>query len=655
MKFIYLLVIAAFLISNSCSVDKKLAQANMAFANKEYYLAAQKYIEINKKNKDKVLKPQLYHNLAEIYRQTGSYDKAAIWYKNAIRSGYKDSLIEIRYADALRSSGKPEIAKPIYQTIANQNPANTRALNGMKSIELIDQWKEVPPLYLIENLKPINSGTDDFVNQFITSPNRSLLLRSARNEIPDKRINQATGNKFAGFFTTVFDSAKKQWSTPLLLRNPELLNSPDEDLFLKFSKNSGFLVFARRTREQSGRYHEKLFYMKLSGGKWTEPEIISFANDDADYSYPMISADEKTLWFSSNRSNGFGEYDIWKSTISDNITFSEPENAGREINSPGNEIAPFTKPNGQFYFSSDFHPGLGGYDIFKAEKINGKWQIESMPPPVNSGGDDWCIQFEGDKENGYFSSKRKGSKSTDIYSFLLPPKLFQCFGKVYDSESDSILPDANVRIVGSDGSSQTIHAVNGQFQANLNPNNDYTVVIFASGYLNAQAKLSTRGLVIPQEFELNIKSIPTNKPIKIENINYQPAKWELVPEAKASLDKLVELLKLNPEATIEIASHTDDVGDENFNLDLSLKRANSVRQYLINSGIPATKLQTKGYGESMPLKINYGLEKKYPFLKNGYILNHSTIESLQVEKYMETARSLNRRTEFKVLQTQAIQ
>ena len=392
--------------------------------------------------------------------------------------------------------------------------------------------------------------------------------------------------------------------------------------------------------------------MLKEGENWTSPKLIPFSEDGADYTNPMISEDEKTLWFASNRSSGGkGGFDIWKSEIVGNGQFSEPQNVGNEINTYGNEIYPFEKPNGHLYFSSDFHPGIGGYDIFQAQLNNGQWQIDQLPPPVNSAGDDISIQFSGIQEKGFFSSNRKGSRGFDVYSFHLPPTLFQCFGKIHDSETDSILPDVNIRIVGSDGSSQKIRSVNGRFQAELNPESDYAIVVFAHGYLNAQAKLSTRGLRQAKEFEVDIRPVPTNKPIRIDNINYELGKWELLPQAKTSLDRLVDLLKLNPEAIVEVSAHTDNTGDEQLNMELSEKRAASVLEYLNQKGISAKNLKSKGYGESIPLIVNQKTARQYEFLRENDLLNDDTIEKLGSENLKEIVRGLNRRTEFRVLQS----
>lgn len=651
MKIKFLILIAVALLGSACSVNKLISDADASFSRKEFFDAAEKFRLANQKVKDKTIKSSLYFKLAESYRQSGDYTKAAVWYRNAMRSGCKDATLEMRYADALRGAGKPDEAKLIYETELKKDSKNIQAIYGMESIRRIQDWKEVPELYIVENLKTINSAANDIAVQINSETEKFIFIKSSREEVPNKKINPVTGQKFADFFQSVYDTVKKRWTLPELLKEPGFLNSTEEELFLNFSSSKELLVFSRYVSISGQQATSQMLFAQKKNGQWTSPVPLDFTVDGASYLQPMITENGKTLWFASDRPGGLGGFDIWKSEINEPGIVSEPINAGVEINTPGDEFYPFEKPNGYFYFSSDFHPGWGGFDIFQAQKSGGKWQIEQLPPPVNSIGDDLAIQFFGNLEKGFFTSNRKGSRGTDIYSFYLPPKLFQCFGKIHDSETDSILPDVNIRIVGSDGSSQKIRSVNGRFQASLNPESDYAIVVFANGYLNAQAKVSTRGLREAKEFVVDIKPIPTNKPIRIDNINYELGKWDLLPQTKTSLDKLVELLKLNPEAMIELSAHTDDIGDEQFNLELSEKRAASVVQYLGEKGIQDKNMKAKGYGESVPLKINAKLNRQYEFLNEGDVLDSGTIEKLGSDNLKDLARGLNRRTEFLVIQT----
>jgi len=651
MKIQLLTFIAVLFLCSACSVNKLLSDANRSFDRKEYFKAAEQFRLANPKVKDKSQKPSLCYKLAVSFQQLGNYPMAAVWYRNAIRAGYKDSTVQLLYADALRGAGKPEEAKLIYEAQLNKDRTSKWASNGVEAIHCIEEWKKIQELYLIENLKGINSVTNDIPVQILPDQDQTISISSSREIIPDKKINPATGQKFSGFFTSAFDSVRQKWSLPVLLNEPKIFNSPDEELTLNFDPQSKMVVFCRMNQQAEGPAISKLYYSTKKDGQWSVPELIPFTGDGADYSTPMIANNGKTLWFASNRAGGKGGFDIWKSGIGEDGSFSEPENAGGDINTMGNEIYPYQKPNGYFYFSSDFHPGIGGFDIFQAQKINGvKWEIQQLPPPVNSSGDDLAIQFYGDREKGFFASNRKGCRGIDIFSFYLPPKLFQCFGKVHDSESDSILSGVNIRVVGSDGSSKQVQTVNGRFQVDLNPESDYAIVVFANGYLNAQAKVSTRGLHEAKEFEVDIKSVPTNRPIQIDNINYEVGKWDLLPQAKQSLEKLIELLQINPEAIIEIAAHTDSQGDDQFNLELSEKRAKAIVQYLSEKGIPEKQLKYKGYGESTPLIVTKKIAQKHSFLKVGQQLNAATIANLKNKSYQDIALGLNRRTEFKVLQ-----
>ena len=651
MKIIILIFIVVVVLSSSCSVNKLITDANNSFNRKEYFASSEKYRKAISKVKDKSQKSVIFFNMAESFRQMGNYSQAAIWYKNAIRSGNKSENIDLLYADALRGAGKPDDAKLIYDAELEKKPKSIWAINGIESIRRIKDWEEVPELYIIESLKSINSYSNDKIVQILPGKDKNICILSSREDILDKELNPVTGEKYCGFFTSTFDSTKQKWVMPELLKEPASLSSPDQEEYLNFDQNQHLIVFSKSISQDLKPAVSQLYFLLNENGKWTSPVPIPFSADGTDYSYPMISEDGKTLWFASNRAGGNGRFDIWKSEIKDPVAFGEPKNAGNEINTAGNEISPFQKPNGYVYFSSDFHPGIGGYDIFRAQKNGEKYEIEQLPPPINSSGDDITVQFFGIQEKGFFSSNRKGSHGMDVYSFNLPPKLFQCFGKIHDSESDSILPDTNIRIVGSDGSSQKLRSVNGRFQASLNPETDYAIVVFANGYLNAQAKVSTKGLREAKEFELDIKPVPTNKPIKLDNINYELGKWELLPRAKVSLDKLVDLLKLNPEAIVEISAHTDNSGEEQFNLDLSQKRATSVVNYLKEKGISDGNLKAKGYGKMKPLIVSAKLAKQYEFLKVGEQLTAEVIEKLGTENLKEIARSLNRRTEFKVLKT----
>src|SRR5665648_11369 len=202
MRIKILILIAVALLGSACSVNKKISEANNSFSRKEYFAASEKYRLVNRKIKDRLQKPPIYFKLAESYRRLGEYSKAAIWYKNAIRTGYKDSLVELLYADALRAAEKTDDAKSIYESELKKDPKNKWASNGLESIRLIQEWKDIPELYQIENMRSVNSFANDLVVQISPQPNQSICLRSSRETIPEKKINPETGQKYGGIFTS---------------------------------------------------------------------------------------------------------------------------------------------------------------------------------------------------------------------------------------------------------------------------------------------------------------------------------------------------------------------------------------------------------------------------------------------------------------------
>ena len=314
---------------------------------------------------------------------------------------------------------------------------------------------------------------------------------------------------------------------------------------------------------------------------------------------------------------------------------------------------PFIRDNGELYFASDFHVGMGGFDIFKAtEKTDGDkktYVVENMRAPINSTGDDFSIFFLPGKDQGMFASNRKGSLGDDLYSFILPPKIFETKGEIVNTETETRMKDAYIRVIGTDGTMLKLRSEDGKFQFKMAPGTDYIFAAFKEGFLNAKKVISTAGLEDSKSFDIVLSLIPTDEPIKVDNINYEFGKWDLLPGSTKSLDSLITLLELNPTIVIEIMAHTDFVGSVQFNSDLSQKRAQSVVDYLIRKGVNPARLVAKGYGETWPKKVTKKLAKEYEYLKVGDILNEEFITKLETEEQKEIAKSLDRRTEFRVL------
>jgi peptidoglycan-associated lipoprotein len=347
---------------------------------------------------------------------------------------------------------------------------------------------------------------------------------------------------------------------------------------------------------------------------------------------------------------GYGGTDIWKVEMLKG-DWGVPDNVGPEINTPGNEMFPSVRDNGELYFSSDFHTGMGGLDIFKAvyNEATKTWKVENMQVPINSAGDDFGIAFIPKRDQGMFTSNRKGSMGDDLYSFVLPPLIYRVEGQIVNSQNDLRENNAFVRVIGTDGTNLRILSNDGKFQFRLQPETEYIVAAFKDGFLNAKKNINTFNLEESKLFEVNLSITPTDAPINVDNINYEFGKHDLLPSSIVALDSLVELLKQNPTIVVEIMSHTDHVGSLEFNSALSQRRAQSVVDHLITKGINPRRLVAKGYGETWPKKVTESLANKHNFLRRGDELTEQFINRLATEEQKEIAKSINRRTEFRVL------
>ncbi len=348
-----------------------------------------------------------------------------------------------------------------------------------------------------------------------------------------------------------------------------------------------------------------------------------------------------------------GGLDLWRINITRD-GFGYVDNLGPEINTSADEMFPTFSPDGTLYFSSTGHPGMGGLDIFRAitDSLTGRWRIENMQSPVNSQGDDFGMTFEpGAPNRGFFSSNRGDARGWDhIYSFEFPEVHHVLKGLVYDKEGDA-LSDALVTLVGDDGTYLKINVKkDGTFTQELAPGCRYALLASCRGYLNDKEEMATENINEDRLYELEFPLSSITRPVLIENIFYEFDKADLTSESTVALDELIELLNDNPNVTIELSAHCDYKGNDDYNLRLSQRRAESVVRYLIKGGIDPERLTPKGYGEQQPKTVTKFTLKSAPFLKEGDVLTEEFIKNLPPEQ-QEICNAINRRTEFKVLRT----
>ena len=644
-----ILLILLVILLGSCSARKYMKSAATSYEIGEYYSSIEKYRKAYRSPKLRKEKADIAFRVAESYYHISDFAKALVWYKNAIKQKNSEPLCMLHYADCLKATQKYEDALVWYQTYLGVKPDDQYAKNGVEACKEAKSWLDKPTRYMVTVVKELNSKDNDYCPVFAGSRDNEVILTSTREITTGRRKSNITGTRYADLFTSKFEIQKQKWETPKLLEENQVINTTNDEGAATLSDRGDLMIFTRCRYDKSKDLGTELLVANQSRGDWSEPTLLELVGDSLIAAHPSLSSDGTTLYFVSDRPGGYGGKDIWMAKGKGN-SFDKPVNLGPEINTPGDEMFPCIRENGELYFSSNYLPGLGGLDIFKAAKDEkGKWKVENMKAPINSPGDDFGITFsKGEIDKGLFSSNRKGSKSDDIYSFYLPPKIFNASGEIFNKETNQKIDGAMVRIIGTDGTNLKVRANGGRFQYKLKPETEYVLAAFKDGYLNDKARLSTIGLEDSKDYKFIFKLAPTDQPIKINNINYAFGSYEITEGSKASLDSLVQLLILNPTIKIELMAHTDFVGSDQFNSELSQKRAQSAVDYIISKGITASRLVAKGYGETWPKKVTREIAKQYDWLKRGDELTEEFILKLPPDQ-QEIAKAINRRTEFRVL------
>jgi peptidoglycan-associated lipoprotein len=631
---------------------RKAERAYDAFYAGEYFDAIDQFKDTYSKTRktDKLTRAELVYMIAECYRLVNDPKNAETYYKLAVRAGGSKPEAQFWYAASMKKNGKYQLAIDEFKKYKQLAPSDARADQEIRSCELALEWQRNPEAYRITDLKDLNSRDSDFGPAYARDDFGFIYFTSSRDDATGNKIHGATGQGFTDIFESRLDK-KSKWSTPVPVVT---LSSEFEDGTPSFTSDFREVFF---TRCEAGKREKKgcvIMNSKRSGDAWSEPKNIGVLPDSVVAAHPAISPDGTTLFFVSDIAGGSGGKDIWSAKRSSgNGSWSEPENLGPDINTPGDELFPFIRSDGTLYFASDGQIGMGGLDIFKAiPQPDGSWIVTNMRPPINSFSDDFSIIFEDAAEKGIFSSTRKGRGNDELYAFEMPPLAFSVTGLVRDEKTGAPIQASTVQLIASDGSNlQTETGAGGDFRFNLKANVDYIYLASKQGFLNGKEKQTTKGQEKSREFMVTILLTAIDKPIELPNIFYDFGKWDLRPESMVSLDKLVETLNDNPTVTIELMSHTDSRDTEEYNLDLSQKRAQSVVQYLIDKGIAPDRLSPKGYGESSPKLTDAAIVAQAPFLKAGITLTEQYINTLPTEEQKEIAHQINRRTEFRVLRT----
>lgn len=626
----------------------KLSTANEQFERGEYFDASKTYRKVYNKltrKEDRKLRGEVAWQLAECHRRLNQNARAAAAYQNAIRYGYGDSTAYLKLARALHGDGKYAAAITAYETYLTWRPDDILAKNGLAGATM-GRDKALPSRYVVKNAKLFNSRRSDYSPMFFDSSLDRLYFTTTNEKVSGTKRSEITGMK-NGDIWTVAKNEKGEWGRPEPVEGE--LNSELDEGIVSFTPDGQTMYLTKARREPNAHTGVEIYTSQRSDAKWSAAQKYEITADTlSSYGHPAVSPDGTWLYFTSDMPGGSGGKDIWRVNLRERA--GSLENLGEWINTPGDEMFPYVRTDSVLYFASNGHPGFGGLDIFRAELTpSGGWNVVNMGRPVNTPGDDFGITF-GKGESGYYSSNNGDARGYDhIFSFELPDLKINISGWVLDKDEEPV-PNAVIRIVGNDGSNQkAVARDDGSFSFPLQRGVSYVMLAGAKGYLNAKQEFTSDIAEEDAEYGVDFILSSITKPVVVDNIFYDFDRASLRTESKRALDSLAQVLRDNPNVTIEMASHTDRWGSDEYNINLSSRRAKSVIDYLISVGIEPERLQSQGYGESRPKTITKRLARLYPEFKEGDVLTEEFILALPDEKQQEDADQINRRTEFQVL------
>ena len=655
MKLSPLYILLIFILLSACGTpERSIKRGDAAMAIGEYCEAAAQYKKAYSRipPTDRKRRGEVAYKMGDAFRRYGNTARALGSFRNAARYGQNDTLTQFYIGELLRMQGDYRGAEKAYQTYLDSFPSDERARQMLQSLSEATGIKERGSAYTVKMETMFSGSRSDYAPAYNGDEATTLYFSTTRPAVTGSDLSGITGMK-PGDIYMVRKDEKGKWKSPEPVEGG--LNTENDEGATAFSSDGKTMYLTVcRTDPQYPRMAEIWTSQRADAG-WGKPAALKITADTlSSYAHPAPSPDGRWLYFTSDMPGGYGGTDLWRARM-DAHGVGSIENLGPEINTEGNECFPAFRPSGELYFSSDGRtPSLGGLDLYRAKQdtITEHWTVVHLPAPMNSPADDFGITFEGWHNRGYFSSNRStGGRGWDkIYSFSYPEVLQTVKGWVYEQDGYE-LPEALVYIVGNDGTNEKLSVKSdGSFEMAVTPGVDYLLLATCKGYLNFRNNLHADSLEVEHQHVLQFPLPSINVPVLVRNVFYEFDKADLTPESTAALDRLTNMLKENPNVTIELAAHCDYRGNDDYNLRLSQRRAESVVRYLTEHGIEAERLTAKGYGETMPKIVNKKLLETYPFLHEGDTLTVPYILALPADQ-QEVCNALNRRTEFRVLRT----
>ena len=602
MKAIYYITLLG--IFNVCfGQTAQIATADKKYAKYSYIDAIEIYEKVAKKGHKSA---DLFMKLGNSYYFNGELDKAAKWYKDLFALNEPvDPEYYFRYAQSLKSIEDYENANK-YLELFNKNTTDSRGKEFANNKDYLLDIERNSGKYTLEKTD-INSEYSDYGASYFG--NKIVFTSSRKEGAIYSKIHQWTEQNFTDLYIASLEDSNKI-GTPQNFS--EKINTRFNESSPVFTKDGKTMYFTRNNYlKKKGKADDKTTWIKIykatySNNEWGNIKELPFNNDNYSVGHPSLSADEKTLYFSSDMPGGFGGPDIYKVSINGNDSYGNPENLGSIINTEGRESFPFISHDNTLYFASNGHLGLGGLDVFESKLIDNKFiKPENLAKPINSPKDDFSFIIN-DKHSGFLSSNRDGGIGfDDIYSFIVCNQ--KVTGLITNLDTKELLPNSKVIIFDEDMNKllETTSDENANYSFNLDCNKKYYLRASKEEYETKEKPFAPQkqsGITqLNIELERNVFPIEEGtdlaKIFKISIIYFDLDKSNIRPDAAKDLQKIVEVMKEYPNMQVAIRSHTDSRQTHKYNESLSDRRAKSTMEHMVKNGIDKKLLSAKGFGE----------------------------------------------------------
>lgn len=596
----------------SMAQETKIRKARSNYDRFDYMDAIERYEALVE---DGVTNKEVLKNLGNAHYLNANYEEASKWYAKLFETidSDIDSDYYYRYAQSLKSLEKYAESDVWMEKFIATSESDGRAAKYAAKKDYLNRIKGNSGKFEVQ-LTPFNTEGSDFAPSFY---GESLVFSSARDTgIVTKNIH----NWNKGSFLNLYQASKVQEDEFKITKLSKKLNTKAHESSSVFTKDGNTMYFTRNnydngfSRDENGVSRLKIYRASFNDGEWKNIVELPFNGASYSVAHPTLNKKEDKLFFASDMPGTFGESDIYYVDILSDGGFGEPQNLGADINTEGRETFPFVSSSDVLYFSSDGHPGLGGLDIFAVDLKNGQFsEFVNLAAPINTDEDDFSFILNEEKNEGYLASNRpNGIGSDDIYGFrVLEPIEFGCsqalVGTVKNKLDNKPLSNADVQILDSDGKElgKTVSDDMGNFELDVSCAAGKLTAIGIkkdfkedrNGFMLTGGKTSIELLLEPSKMIME-KGDDLAKYLDLPIIYFDFDKWNIRPDAERQIQKVIAYMEQYPKVKIDIRSHTDSRANDDYNLSLSERRAQSTRKYMVSKGINANRLTAKGYGES---------------------------------------------------------